>query len=261
MCADFWKGANLHFMNNLHSSKYGAAKPTLPLSCAKTPKFWLHVTLFSCSRLFVATTLIKTQLTQFLSLAQCVSIQIYQQQLCTIYFFFLLSLLRLLGVCAKARLPVLLLLVLLSQHCFYAQFVHGPKSYVKQSPGSASKRRNSCKCIINYYMNYFLKVRRKEKVCLCLRGEVRGRRRRQAQRRRLTRESDEGNEHWWSEGAVDVERQKAHTTNLHIALPSPHNPLLRPTPGDFLLLLLLRHLLRSMQPWVPSESDLTLEPQ
>jgi len=98
-------------------------------------------------------------------------------------------------VCAKARLPVLLLLVLLSQHCFYAQFVHGPKSYVKQSPGSASKRRNSCKCIINYYMNYFLKVRRKEKVCLCLRGEVRGRRRRQAQRRRLTRESDEGNEH------------------------------------------------------------------
>jgi hypothetical protein len=103
--------------------------------------------------------------------------------------------LRLLGVCAKARLPVLLLLVLLSQHCFYAQFVHGPKSYVKQSPGSASKRRNSCKCIINYYMNFFFKVRRKEKVCLCLRGEVRGRRRRQAQRRRLTRESDEGNEH------------------------------------------------------------------
>ncbi len=81
--------------------------------------------------------------TQFLSLAQCVSIQIYQQQLCTIYLFFLLSLLRLLGVCAKARLPVLLLLVLLSQHCFYAQFVHGPKSYVKQSLGSASKRRKT----------------------------------------------------------------------------------------------------------------------
>jgi hypothetical protein len=51
--------------------------------------------------------------------------------------------LRLLGVCAKARLPVLLLLVLLSQHCFYAQFVHGPKSYVKQSLGSASKRRKT----------------------------------------------------------------------------------------------------------------------
>lgn len=143
MCADFWKGANLHFMNNLHSSKYGAAKPTLPLSCAKIPKFWLHVTLFSRSRLFVATALIKTQLTQFLSLAQCVSIQIYQQQLCTIYLFFRLSLLHLLGVCAKARLPVLLLLVILSQHCFYAQFVHGPKTYVKQSLGSASKRRKT----------------------------------------------------------------------------------------------------------------------
>ncbi len=143
MCADFWKGANLHFMNNLHSSKYGAAKPALPLSCAKTPKFWLQVTLFSCSRLFVATALIKTQLTQFLWLAQCVSIQIYQQQLCTIYFFFLSSLLRLLGVCAKARLRVLLLLLLLSQHCFYAQFVQGPKSYVKQSLGSASKRRKT----------------------------------------------------------------------------------------------------------------------